>query len=258
MAKPDKKKPKETTGSKGSTGYFKRTLDPLPCLFFLLPLLVVYEIGTFLYAADPTTGRIQTIRARSILQSIFEHIGISGYSLPVYLVIGILLLWHLIKRDKFAFEPKLYGKMAIESVMWALPLVALMTLIAKHAHVQAAGVGADPGVKAMLVFSVGAGIYEELLFRLMGLSLIRLGLVHFARSKPDHANYVAIIVTSIAFALYHYNPGEPFTFNAALQYCFAGVFFSGVYAYRGFGIVVGTHAMYDVMVTFIGWYVSVK
>ncbi len=257
MAKPDKKK-KESSGSKGAGGYFKRTLDPLPCLFFLLPLLVIYEIGTFLYATDPTTGQIQTIRARSILQSMFELVGVTGYSLPVYLVIGILLLWHLIRRDKFAIEPRLYGKMAIESAMWALPLVAIMTLVAKYAHPQAGlSGGPDPGVKAMLVFSVGAGIYEELLFRLMGLSLIRMGMQHILRAKPEPANYVAIIVTSIAFALYHYNPVD-FTLNAALQYCLAGVFFSGVYAYRGFGIVVGTHAMYDVMVTFIHWYAAAK
>lgn len=258
MAKPDKKK-KDDASPKGGGGYFKRTLLPLQCLFFLLPLLVIYEIGTFLYATNHATGEVQTIRARAMFQSSFELIGITGYSLPIYLVIGVLLIWHLVKRDKFSFDPPLYAKMALESAMWALPLVALMTLVAKYAHpAAAAGIGShELSVKEMLVLSVGAGIYEELLFRLMGLSFIRIFAQHVLRAKPEQSNYFAIIITSIAFALYHYNPGT-FTFNAALQYCLAGVFFSGVFAYRGFGIVVGTHAMYDIMVVFIQWYASTK
>jgi membrane protease YdiL (CAAX protease family) len=261
MAKPDKKKKDDSPkGGGGGGSYFKRTLLPLQCLFFLLPLLVIYEIGTFLYATNHVTGEMQTIRARAMFQSSFELIGVTGYSLPIYLVIGVLVIWHLVNRDKFSFEPKLYAKMALESAMWALPLVALMTLIAKYAH-PAAGLSTTEqlGVREMLVLSVGAGIYEELLFRLMGLSLIRLFAQHVLRAKLEQANYLAIIVTSIAFALYHYTPGAgTFTFNAALQYCLAGVFFSGVYAYRGFGIVVGAHAMYDIMVVFIHWYASAK
>jgi membrane protease YdiL (CAAX protease family) len=252
--KPDKKKESaKPSAPRGSGNYFKRTLDPLPCLFFLLPLLVVYEIGTIVYATNLMTGEVQTIKARSILQSMFGLMGVTGYSLPVYFVVGILLLWHLLRRDRFAFEPMLYVKMGLESAAWALPLAALMMMVVRVTLPQAAGVPEGVTLQAMLVFSVGAGIYEELLFRLMGLSLVRLAAQKLLGFKPENANYIAIAVTSVAFALYHYSSPETFTLSAALQYTLAGVFFSGVYAYRGFGIVVGAHAMYDVLVTFIYW-----
>jgi membrane protease YdiL (CAAX protease family) len=63
----------------------------------------------------------------------------------------------------------------------------------------------------------------------------------------------AIIATSLLFSAVHY---QVFTFNANADifswstFIFrflAGVVFSVLFVVRGFGVAVGTHAMYDVL-----------
>jgi len=106
-----------------------------------------------------------------------------------------------------------------------------------------------------LVGFLGAGVYEELLFRLVLLSLVawtvrRLG----ATDRPSVV--VAVLLTSLAFAAAHYvGPyGEPLdwhSFEFWFSFVFrslAGVFFSVLFVYRGFGIAAGSHAGYDILV----------
>ena len=50
-------------------------------------------------------------------------------------------------------------------------------------------------------------------------------------------------------AAHHVGPyGEQFHWFAFIFRFLAGVFFSVVYVYRGFGIAAGSHAAYDIMV----------
>jgi membrane protease YdiL (CAAX protease family) len=112
-----------------------------------------------------------------------------------------------------------------------------------------------PGAFRRAVGFLGAGVYEELLFRLILLSLFawfvaRLG----ARSRASIA--AAVTITSLTFAAAHYlGPyGEPlawteFTFWFSFVFrLLAGVFFSLLFVHRGFGIAAGTHAAYDILV----------
>ena len=57
---------------------------------------------------------------------------------------------------------------------------------------------------------------------------------------------IAIVGSSVLFSIYHYHPG--FTLSAFFLYTFAGLYFAAIYHVRGFGIVVGCHALYDVLV----------
>ena len=49
-------------------------------------------------------------------------------------------------------------------------------------------------------------------------------------------------------------PGEAFTWFAFIFRWMAGVYFSWVFVTRGFGIAVGTHAAYDILVGWLGWH----
>jgi hypothetical protein len=101
---------------------------------------------------------------------------------------------------------------------------------------------------SQLVFSVGAGIYEELLFRLIAIALLHLLIVDLFKVPHKVGATLAVLISSVAFALYHFSEANPFAWASFTAYMVAGVYFALIYLGRGFGIAVGVHAMYDVFV----------
>ena len=102
---------------------------------------------------------------------------------------------------------------------------------------------------SLAVGFLGAGIYEELLFRLILLSFVAWGFRR-AGMKPWLAMIVAALATSVLFAAAHCvgASGEPFRLFSFVFRFVAGMFFSVVFIYRGFGIAAGSHAAYDILV----------
>jgi membrane protease YdiL (CAAX protease family) len=99
---------------------------------------------------------------------------------------------------------------------------------------------------SQLVVSLGAGIYEELAFRVLLVS----GLVAvFAawRWRRTAAVSVAVALSALIFSAFHYvGPfGDPLELPSFTFRAIAGVLFSGLYVARGFGITAWTHALYD-------------
>lgn len=98
-----------------------------------------------------------------------------------------------------------------------------------------------------LVISLGAGIYEELLFRVLLVSgLLALGLRLGWRRPVTVA--VAVVLSALIFSAFHYvGPyGDPLTLGSFTFRAIAGLLLSGLYVARGFGITAWTHALYDV------------
>jgi len=92
-------------GSSGSdprslkrAGYFQRAEAPLTSLLFLLPLIVIYELGTRYISYSTHTGE-QRIIAYSLLQQFFALFGATGRYLPALAVVGILMTWHIARHD---------------------------------------------------------------------------------------------------------------------------------------------------------------
>ncbi|MFW5683061.1 MAG: CPBP family intramembrane glutamic endopeptidase, partial [Phycisphaeraceae bacterium] len=100
-----------------------------------------------------------------------------------------------------------------------------------------------------LLLSIGAGIYEELLFRLLAIALLGLLLEDILALPRGWAALLAVAVSSLAFAWYHFwGTGMPIEATRFAFYTLAGLYFAGLYMLRGFGIVVATHAFYDVVI----------
>ncbi len=100
-----------------------------------------------------------------------------------------------------------------------------------------------------LLLSVGAGIYEELVFRLIVITLLTMLLGDVARLRQVVAVALAVILSSLLFAAHHYEPigadawsSSSFAFRAA-----AGAYLAAVFVLRGFGLAVGCHVIYDVL-----------
>jgi membrane protease YdiL (CAAX protease family) len=152
--------------------------------------------------------------------------------------------------------------MLLESVMFGLLLVLIAgwQKVLFSASIPVCAVDADGTTTFFrsLVGYVGAGIYEELLFRLILLSGA-VGILRLLRIPPRAAMVIAVVLVSLAFSVAHYqldfmilgqhvstSHGEPFSWYSFLFRFLAGVYFSLLFLFRGFGISCGAHAMYDI------------
>ena len=238
--------------------YFVRSQQPLHSLMLLLPFILAYEVGTFRYAGA-MGGR--QLAARTWVQQFLELFGAAGDYLPGLAVVVVLLAMHLSQRRKWRLRPGLYVAMACESLALALPLL-LFGLLTGSGHATAAFAG--PGgaenrpvfdsLQQGVLLSLGAGIYEELVFRLVLIAAVHFIIVDLLGMPPRRGAVAAILVSSCLFAMAHFNRSNPFTSPAFAFYAIAGFYFAMIYLLRGFGIVAATHAFYDVMV--VAWGMS--
>jgi hypothetical protein len=151
-------------------------------------------------------------------------------------------------------SPAVLGGMLLESVCLALVFGLVV------GSLTAALLGTPPppmmvgdlqqklGKWTMLMLSIGAGIYEELLFRVVLVGLIAWGASKLLGWRPLVAGTAATILGALIFSAFHYiGPfGDRFEVYSFVFRTIAGLFFSGLYLLRGFGITAWTHALYDV------------
>jgi hypothetical protein len=202
------------------------------------------------------------------LRAALGHLGVSPiYGAPLILL-GVLLAWGLVRRQgRPTDNVGVWVGMIGESAAYALLLLALcqgfwhVLLRADHflgqpsqriALLQISA--ADPErMWGQIVSYLGAGIYEETLFRL----LLFAGLVRLFQWSDQRASLTAIALAAFASAVlfaaaHHLGPsGEPFDLCVLSFRTFAGLYFAALYQLRGFGVAVGAHAGYDVLVGLI-------
>ena len=222
-------------------------------LLFALPLLVLYEL---LEAVSPVRAQGGVVRngADVMLTGLFTWLlGPRGPLVFMALVIGVSL-W-LIRRDKSSGRPRpgIFGLMLGEAVILALLFgfivgAATMQLLGPLRSLAASG-GVGGTALERLTLSLGAGLYEELLFRVVLVALLANGL-RFVGIGRLAAGIVATILGALLFSAFHYiGPlGEPLRLDSFVFRAVAGLAFSALYLTRGFGITAWTHALYDVAV----------
>jgi hypothetical protein len=233
--------------------YWRASKSHRHSLLFALPLLLAYEA---LEAVSPVRAAGGVIRngADVVLTGLFTWmLGPRGPLVFMALVIGGAL-W-LIVRDRRGgpVRPSLLAAMLGESLI----LSALFGLVVGTATVHlvgplrslAGGGGLDGGPLARLTLSLGAGLYEELLFRVVIVALLANGLRLLGLGRIA-GGILATIVGALLFSAFHYvGPfGEPLRLESFVFRTLAGLAFSGLYLTRGFGITAWTHALYDVAV----------
>jgi membrane protease YdiL (CAAX protease family) len=235
-------------------------MRPLHVLAFLLPLVVAYEAGSIRYLTDPRSGVAETIRARAILAGFFQAFGAVGLFLPGAALVTVLAIQHVMRRDPPSVRPTVLAGMMIESAAWTAPLF-VFALLVQHfrgaAGVSAALAGPD-GLAALpaasrLVLAIGAGLYEELLFRMIGIAALHALFVDVCRAREGTGRILAVAFSALAFAVYHdlSAPGAWVDWPRAFFYFCSGAYFGALYLWRGFGVTVGVHALYDVLVLVI-------
>jgi membrane protease YdiL (CAAX protease family) len=147
--------------------------------------------------------------------------------------------------------------MVAECLLWAVVLVGIGRLQQSLWPLAVEGLqfgglevgGPGRGAFARLVGYCGAGLYEEVLFRLL---LLPVAVWAFGRlgCGPVAAGFWALVLSSTLFSAAHYvGPlGDTFSTYSFVFRAVAGVFFALLFLTRGFGIAAGTHFLYDLLV----------
>ena len=203
---------------RGVGRYFAVSQQPLHILIFLAPLILVYELGTWRYATGAAVGMGEheslTISAYKMLVLVFDTLGASGLYLPGLALVVVLATWHVLRRDTWQIHIGVPLVMLLESALLALPLIVFDQLFtrllssggAAAMQVEAGGTAATLGTlswQARLTLSVGAGLYEELVFRMILIALVHAICVDIGRMKAGRGAAIALAVSAIAFAAYH-------------------------------------------------------
>lgn len=243
-----------------SRSYWSLSTRPLHVLVFLLPLILLYEVGTVRYLTK--AGMVETIGAQSILYGFFATFGSWSTYLPGLALAAVLLIWHFLVADKWKVSGSTLLGMLLESAVLTLPLLVMGLLILGDRTTPAMGfqsptsgpeIAADQlkqlPIAAKLTLSVGAGIYEELLFRLIALTGLHFLLVDIFKMPHLSGSIVAAAVSAVAFAFYHHHtlPNGALDTPLLMFYSLAGAYFAAIFLVRGFGVVVATHALYDMV-----------
>ena len=240
------------------SNYWRTSRAPRYSLTFALPLLLAYEVLAFSLSGDEVTG----VRngADVLLKSLFLALG-GRNGLVVFGALlvggGAWMVWRDYRRSG-SLDPPVFGLMMVESVAYALAfglvtgtltslLLPGLATVGRAASFSLGSVGGW-SLPTQLMISLGAGIYEELLFRVLLVS----GLAWIARRafgwRTPKASLFAVGGGALIFSAFHYiGPyGDPFDLTSFTFRAIAGVLFSGLYLLRGFGITAWTHALYDV------------
>jgi len=233
--------------------YWEQTRSPRYSLMFAIPLLVMYE--TLALAINQGTDMGIRNGADVLLRSLAATVlGDRGPFLFAAIVALVLLVIAIRddRRTAASLRPRLFALMLIESAALAVVfgfVVGIITAQLLNALPQLAiGQKTEMAWPVVFMVSLGAGVYEELVFRVLLVS----GLILVARTlfgmKKGAATAFAVVLGALIFSAFHYmGPyGDPLELPSFIFRTVAGLAFSGLYVTRGFGITAWTHALYDV------------
>ena len=236
------------------SNYFSLSKNDFYSIIIIAPLIILYQILGFFnnYHSD----LIVKNSADVFIKYFFQYLSVE-YASSIYLTCFIAIIIFIILKNKKIFissEIKLsflFG-MILESLLHSLSLLFVMSLIYKLLPLGLFLFNNE--VMEGIYLSIGAGIWEELLFRYIMISSL---LFIFNKMMYDFSliSYILIIAFSSAlFSYYHFIgiPSELINFSIFIYRFIAGTILSVIFIFRGLGIAVYTHAFYDLYLVIFG------
>jgi membrane protease YdiL (CAAX protease family) len=226
--------------------YFKQSKSPFYSFIFILPLFLIYELGISAISSKD----LPTIRngADVLLRRILVTVGIGGiYGMALMLLFGIVIAY-FINKGKFKelrIRSNYFLIMIFESIIWSMLLFAILSkgqlLLAK---------GTAKLLLQQIVLSIGSGIFEEFVFRVVLVSGLALIIGLFIKKRYWYKMLISIVIAAVIFSAFHFI-GEyadtPITSLFILRFS-AGIILGYIYILRGFGIAAYSHSFYNLIV----------
>lgn len=178
-----------------------------------------------------------------------QSLALTGLAGHLALVAGVIvaggIAFWIDRRESIPLRSDYFAAIAGESAVYAV----VVALLASHlvGFLFAAAPAPVGDVWTQLALSIGAGIYEELVFRVLLVGGLAWGLRRMLRDATA-AYVVAAVVGAFLFSAVHYVGayGDAFTLDSFTFRFVFGLALNGLYLWRGFGIAAWTHALYDV------------
>lgn len=209
------------------------------------PLFVIYQIGILgsesKNGADVVTHWLITLsQSDSGLYLLFFAVATVAYGVA---------LWFLAQTSNWNRRTALLT--LIESSFYALSLGSLVNVVMRALSSVLPGLNistASANLLDIVVIACGAGVHEELIFRVLGVGALSSLLA--LRVQRKTALFWCVLLSSVLFSLAHHlgAMGEAFTLQAFVFRTLAGVVFALIYLSRGAGVAIWTHALYDIYV----------
>lgn len=231
-----------------SSSYLQQTRGILYSYLISVPLLIAYEI--LIWISQPPDQAVR-ISVDLLFKSIFQSFGVNAISatLIVAAVIGAMILYT--KKSELPHLKKIYFlSMILESAVYAVLVTVVIigfleTILSMRVYNSVEALNKIQ----LFALSLGAGLYEELFFRVIlvgGLAAI----LKYFNSKKGGAYVVAALIAAFIFSTVHYigEFGDTFTLGSFLFRFLFGLALNLIYVTRGFGIAAWTHAIYDILV----------
>ncbi|HMB96890.1 MAG TPA: CPBP family intramembrane glutamic endopeptidase [Balneolaceae bacterium] len=238
--------------SVNSGSYAKETNTLLYSYLLSLPLLLLYEF--LIIISQPGQNLIVRISVDSWIKSLFTSIGLDAFSITLFIaaLAGLGILYR--DRKKLARLNKRYFLyLIIESMVYAILLAFIISYVVQSILLlDASGALSEMSKLQLFALSLGAGLYEELFFRVILISVL-VFLISRVLSKKWLAYLVSALIAAFLFSTVHYigEFGDPFTIGSFLFRFLFGLALNGIYVLRGFGTAAWTHALYDLLVIFM-------
>ncbi len=218
--------------------YFSASRNLLYSLVVIFPMLFLYELLGFINNFEAN----YQIRngADALIRQVFTIFGSNAqllYGLSLFMIFCLVGYNHRHTLLNSEVNIKFLILMIIESLFWCSGLLILMKGVSSL--FLAAPISVD--FLEQFYLSIGAGIWEELIFRL--------GLI----SVKSFSLFLSLILSGSIFSIFHYIGayGDIFTWHTFILRTFAGVFLGAVFLFRGLGISVYTHIFYDMVLVSI-------
>jgi len=229
--------------------YFRESGSLLYSYLICLPLLLLYEL--LIQISQPEAEYLIRISVDAWFKAIFSVLGFNALSITLLIaaLAGVYILW----RDRYrlkSIRKHYFLLMLAEALLYAIILAILISGIVQSLLMFSAQNTLEELPKLqLLALSLGAGLYEELFFRVILVSLL-VWIFSKILAKKWMAYATAVIVAALCFSYVHYvgEFGDPFTIGSFLFRFLFGLALNLIYVIRGFGMAAWTHAIYDILV----------
>lgn len=230
--------------------YFIQTRSLLYSYLCSLPLFILYEV--LIYSTQPDHGSTVRLAVDAWFLWLFSFTGYNVLSITL-LVVAVVGLFVLYKERSKLPQLKLsyFFGIGTESLIYA---VCLALFLSAFVGILFQIVPADP-VKQLplldrIALSTGAGLYEELFFRVILVTLF-VWFFDLLFTEKWQVYTAAILLASCLFSLAHYVGalGDYFTLRSFIFRLLFGAALSIIYWWRGFGAAAWTHSIYDLLIT---------
>jgi len=240
------------SGAASRTSYFNASKAHRYSVLFALPLLLGYEALAAMLAV-PGKAELRN-GADAMLRAAFTAVA-GPYGTLIFMAAIILLGVGLVARDIKLSKDRLRWRVFIGMVAESVALAGLFGIVIGLATAKLMGPLHSLSISPIqrttwatrLMLSLGAGLYEELFFRVLLVTGLAAGARIILGFSKRLSGTLAAVAGALIFSAFHYiGPyGDELHLQSFIFRALSGLAFSGLYLLRGFGITAWTHALYD-------------